>query len=169
MQTGPAKAKVRSWKLTATKLNLRNTSIRTKGRTLRSKNESRNRRGLGDRQGKAKKKGSKNVFRLYSDIDMEGVDWMPIGMRNGAYGGPQGTFDGQGHVIRNFRINKWLYQSGSFIKKNQQVGVFGVWYGTIKDLTIENVTVNGMDGVDGLTISEYYNSSYGARKGMAGT
>lgn len=100
--------------------------------------------------------GAKNVFRLYSDIDMEGVDWMPIGMRNGAYGGPQGTFDGQGHVMRNFRINKWLYQSGWFIEKNQQVGVFGVWFGTIKDLTIENVTVNGMDGVDGQQTSTWF-------------
>ncbi len=86
------------------------------------------------------------IFRLYADIDMEGVEWMPIGKRDGGFGGPQGTFDGQGHTMRNFNINKWLWESGSWITKYNQVGVFGVWYGDIKDVVIENVTINGMDG-----------------------
>jgi hypothetical protein len=50
------------------------------------------------------------VVSLLGDIDMKDVAWTPIG--NGAYTtanamtGPafQGTFDGQGHTVRNLKI-----------------------------------------------------------------
>ncbi|MBQ3124743.1 MAG: hypothetical protein IJC09_04910 [Clostridia bacterium] len=40
-------------------------------------------------------------FKLISDIDLEGKDWEPIGNSQIAF---KGTFDGNGHVIKNFKI-----------------------------------------------------------------
>lgn len=92
--------------------------------------------------------GANKVFSLESDIDMNGIDWFPIGHRDGAFGGPCGTFDGNGHTLRNFSVQKFLYKSsGFFSSKEQQTGVFGEWYGDIKNLTFENITINGLEGV----------------------
>ena len=94
-----------------------------------------------------KELGANKVFKLESDIDMNGIDWYPIGPRDGAFGGPCGTFDGNGHTLRNFSVQKFLYKSGGFFSREQQTGVFGVWYGDIKNLTFENITINGLEGV----------------------
>lgn len=91
--------------------------------------------------------GANKIFKLESDIDMNGIDWFPIGHRNGAFGGPCGTFDGNGHTLRNFSVQKFLYKTGGLFKKEQQTGVFGEWYGDIKNLTFENITINGLEGV----------------------
>lgn len=92
--------------------------------------------------------GANKIFKLESDIDMNGIDWFPIGHRDGAFGGPCGTFDGNGHTLRNFSVQKFLYKSsGFFSSKEQQTGVFGEWYGDIKNLTFENITINGLEGV----------------------
>ena len=94
-----------------------------------------------------KELGANKVFKLESDIDMNGIDWYPIGPRDGAFGGPCGTFDGNGHALRNFSVQKFLYKSSGFFSREQQTGVFGVWYGDIKNLTFENITINGLEGV----------------------
>lgn len=94
--------------------------------------------------------GANKVFKLESDIDMNGIDWYPIGPRDGYFGGDCGTFDGNGHVLRNFSVQKFLYKAsrfGGFVTMEQQTGVFGVWYGDIKNLTFENITINGLEGV----------------------
>ena len=94
--------------------------------------------------------GANKVFKLESDIDMNGIDWYPIGPRAGAFGGDCGTFDGNGHTLRNFSVQKFLYKAsrfGGFVTMEQQTGVFGVWYGDIKNLTFENITINGLEGV----------------------
>ena len=94
-----------------------------------------------------KELGANKVFKLESDIDMNGIDWYPIGPRDGAFGGPCGTFDGNGHTLRNFSVQKFLYKTSGFFKREEQTGVFGVWYGDIKNLTFENITINGLEGV----------------------
>ena len=92
--------------------------------------------------------GANKIFKLESDIDMNGIDWFPIGHRNGAFGGPCGTFDGNGHTLRNFSVQKFLYKEEKFFfTREQQTGVFGEWYGDIKNLTFENITINGLEGV----------------------
>lgn len=91
--------------------------------------------------------GANKIFKLESDIDMNGIDWFPIGPRDGAFGGPCGTFDGNGHTLRNFSVQKFLYKTGGFLTREQQTGVFGVWYGDVKNLTFENITINGLEGV----------------------
>ncbi len=73
---------------------------------------------------------------LNADIDMKDVAWTPIG--NGTFasstvGGPvfSGTFDGQGHSVKNLVINN---QS---VVPNGVVGLFGI----IQDATVKNVTL----------------------------
>ena len=83
---------------------------------------------------------TRNVtFYLGADIDLEGATWIPIGDRatNSNYLF-RGTFNGNGHVIKNFTINN----SG----KNYQ-GLFGSMdsNGTIKNLGIEDANVTGKD------------------------
>ncbi|MDY2929416.1 MAG: S-layer homology domain-containing protein [Clostridiaceae bacterium] len=53
------------------------------------------------------KNGGQGSARLTADIDLAGYDWTPM---NKLYG----TFDGQGHVIRNLYINSSSYPVGLF-------------------------------------------------------
>lgn len=88
------------------------------------------------------------IFSLEADIDMNGINWQPIGQRDGNYGGDTGTFEGNNHTLRNFSINgDGLYMASHwFTKQNQQEGIFGLWYGTIRNLNVENVTIYGLNG-----------------------
>jgi hypothetical protein len=74
-----------------------------------------------------------NTIVLENNLDMGGFDWTPVG----AYSVDgdtdfRGKFDGQGHTIKNFRIN------GSY----PMAGIFGATHGaTIENLVIEDATV----------------------------
>lgn len=68
---------------------------------------------------------------LAADIDLLGAEWMPIGTSDHQF---QGTFDGQGHTIRNLVITGY----------NSYVGLFGYTAeGAVRDLTVENASVSG--------------------------
>ncbi|HCF82743.1 MAG TPA: hypothetical protein DER68_01885, partial [Ruminococcaceae bacterium] len=73
-------------------------------------------------------------FQLTADIDLGGKEWTPIGT---SYF--EGIFDGGGHKIHNFTINS----------DRQKVGLFGINYGTIKDLAVEG-NVSGKIYVGGI-------------------
>lgn len=67
---------------------------------------------------------------LANDIDLEGINWTPIGTTSGkAF---QGTFDGQGHTISNL----------AGVYKNTNAGKYGkAFFGNCTgDVTIKNVT-----------------------------
>jgi hypothetical protein len=96
----------------------------------------------------------KDVIMIANDIDMNGVSWYPIGPRNGGYGGQNGTIDGQGHVLSNFSVNGTYLWPGAI--KNRQIGVIGCFYGTIKNLTFENITINGLNGAFNTNEYAYY-------------
>ena len=84
---------------------------------------------------------------LANDIDMSGIDWQPIFTQ----GETTYTVDGQGHVLRNFSMNGkfgtvYVYSAlGGLIKLeyNAYTGVWGKFEGIMKDLTFENITING--------------------------
>ena len=77
---------------------------------------------------------------LMNDIDMEGVEFVPIGYAalSGLYHegraitnvGYAGTFDGQGHVIRNV--------TAAYSPDYAASGIFGIVSGTVKNLGVEN-------------------------------
>lgn len=68
-------------------------------------------------------------FKLMNDIDLAGVDWTPLGTFTG-------TFDGQGHVIKNMKITKNSSVVGFFTKTQNA---------TIQNLGFENANVVGTD------------------------
>ena len=70
---------------------------------------------------------------LNVDIDLEGASWTPIANTTNADGnGFQGTFDGKGHKISNFKCAT----EASGTDKNAIAGLFGVNRGTIKNLMV---------------------------------
>ena len=85
--------------------------------------------------------GGKNYsykyIKLTANIDLGGREWKPIGF-DGQF---EGSFDGDGHTVSNFIINKSGYS---------KVGLFGEALGTIKNLGVENAEVTGDDYVGGI-------------------
>ena len=81
---------------------------------------------------------------LTADIDLNNVAWTPIGNWDNAF---EGTFDGNGKVIKNLYIND---------AEGEGVGFFGVTVkATLKDVTIENVNINAYSMVAGLVGAAY--------------
>ena len=80
---------------------------------------------------------------LGADIDLSGMEWTPIGTSANSF---HGTFDGQGHTVKN------LVVTGN----NNYAGLFGFTKtGAVKNLTIENAKVSGRVGVGALAGSPY--------------
>ena len=74
------------------------------------------------------------TFTLKSDIDLGGHEWTPISISDDLSGGKtfRGTFDGAGHTIYGLTVNN-----------SEVAGLFGyVYAATIKNVTIENATLN---------------------------
>ena len=68
-------------------------------------------------------------YALVCDIDLGGAEWTPIGTKGNPF---TGEFDGNGYTVSNFKITTG----------RQYVGLFGYNKGVIKNLGVENFTVN---------------------------
>ncbi|MBR0360054.1 MAG: hypothetical protein IIX21_02965, partial [Clostridia bacterium] len=97
------------------------------------------------------KKDDRKYFVLTDDIDLGGQEWTPIGFteKTNQYAFT-GTFDGDGHVIKNFKITEvptFTNATATGISEGttvycNNVGLFGaVQGGTIKNLGVENVSI----------------------------
>ncbi|WP_066020437.1 MULTISPECIES: fibronectin type III domain-containing protein [Clostridium] len=109
-------------------------------------------------------------YKLANDIDLQGIDWEPVGVNSTV---PfTGVFDGNGHSIKNLSIKK-LGVSG--------IGLFGYISGaTIKNLKLENVNITSGNYTGALvgnamgvsTIDNCYSSgiitAYGNSGGLVG-
>ena len=74
------------------------------------------------------------TVKLGATIDLTGIEWTPIGNDTNYF---WGTFDGQGHTIKNMTINVNTPDA------NQFVGLFGgVRKATIKNLTIKDAKID---------------------------
>lgn len=99
---------------------------------------------------------------LTADLDLKGVDWVPIGKAVNYLGGVSsdstyfnGTFDGQGHTISNLRVDT-----------SYSAGLFGAVYnGTVKDLTIEKANIRSVYDAD-LIVSDAYGTPAGVLTGL---
>ncbi len=70
-------------------------------------------------------------YMLMNDLDLEGMEWMPIGStRDVPF---VGNFSGGGHTISNFKIT-----DGSLM----WVGLFGTITGSVSDLSVEDFTIS---------------------------
>ena len=85
------------------------------------------------------------VYRLDSDIDLEGVHHYFIGTNANAF---SGTFDGNGHTISNLK-----YENSNV----SYAGLFGNASGPIKNLMLNNMDVFGNNYVGGL-VGNYSNT-----------
>ncbi len=78
-------------------------------------------------------------FKLTADIDFANNDWEPIGKTTTGYQFA-GTFDGDGHVVKNLKIEQLGTASTDFIY--ERPGFFGCIYGgTVKNLGIDNIQI----------------------------
>ena len=79
-------------------------------------------------------------FMLVADIDLQGVELLPVGNFNRRF---TGVFDGKDHILRNADVN---------IPSSDYVGLFGFvsWYANIRNLGVEDVTIAGNNYVGGL-------------------
>lgn len=74
--------------------------------------------------------GGIRYFKLGADIDMAGVEWKPL---NGVTPyDKQICFDGDGHTLSNFSISS----------ASDYPSLFGVLYGTCKNLNVTNANIN---------------------------
>ena len=70
-------------------------------------------------------------------VDANGENYTAIGISSHSF---KGTFDGQGHTISGIRINSgYNYQ-----------GLFGIVYGTVKNITLADASITGVDYVGGI-------------------
>ena len=80
-------------------------------------------------------------IKLTSDIDLDGVEWTPIGNMDDMEKHTTmflGTFDGDNHVISNLKYESDKYNCG--------VGIFGVNCGEVKNLEVKDATVTVTEG-----------------------
>ena len=107
-------------------------------------------------------------YQLANDIDLEGINWEPIGNQAQPF---MGTFDGNGNSIRNLDIQT----------SGECIGLFGVIKGgTVKNITFENVSINAPEALAVGTIAGMANSAvidncyvksgtvYGCAEGLGG-
>ena len=67
-----------------------------------------------------------NYFKQTTDIDLDGIEWIPIGIDDGADTKFNGTYDGDGHEITNLNNSDGRYYGG----------LFGDITGTVKNLAV---------------------------------
>lgn len=89
---------------------------------------------------------SGKTVKLANDIDLAGIEWAPIGQTGGYSASTyfQGTFDGQGHTIKNLTVTKW--EAGTDGGANYASGLFGfidAAAADIKNVTVDGATVKG--------------------------
>ena len=80
------------------------------------------------------------TVELGADIDLDDIDWAPIGNSSSSNRFFTGTFDGKGHTISGLHIN---------VTTNNQ-GLFGYFGGTVMNLGLDDFEVNGGNYVSGL-------------------
>ena len=92
------------------------------------------------------------TLSIRSDIDMSGVEWKPI------YPSASGeiyTVEGNGHTLRNFSMNgkfgavyvntiTIFGQPFEIGRYNAYTGIWGKFDGVMRNLTFENITINGL-------------------------
>ena len=97
---------------------------------------------------------NEDYFILGADIDLESMEWNPIGLLSyydRKPGGFSGVFDGNGHEIRNLHISERKINSAA-----ENIGLFGKNEGTIKNLGVIGMDIEIIWGpVYGVSMNAY--------------
>ena len=94
---------------------------------------------------------NKTVY-LVNDVDLKNEEWIPIGDERFARTAFKGVFDGQGYTVRNVRITKKTIKHD---EDKSAYGLFGNLGGTLKNLTVENVSISGTPKFIGALVGRY--------------
>ncbi len=90
---------------------------------------------------------SKKTVNLVADVDLDNIEWSPIGSSKQPF---SGTFDGQNHTVKNLKITG----------KKSDVGFFGFTTGGhVMNLVVENASVSGYLNA-GVVAGTPYTSKY---------
>lgn len=110
-------------------------------------------------------------YELACDIDLSGIEWIPLGTTITQTSRLQteftGTFNGNGHTIKNLTINRNTSDVYNFVGLFGQLGVC-----TIQNLVIKNanITVSGANPCVGILAgSMYYNKATISSVSVQGT
>ena len=102
-------------------------------------------------------------YYLTNDINLGGIDWTPIGSRNGVF---SGTLDGNGKTISNFVLNKATYCGDYYygdrdwsLNFDYYMGLFYSSSGVIKNLSISGWSF-GFDNIQSNNASLYGQNAY---------
>ncbi len=91
-------------------------------------------------------------YFLTQNINLQGIEWIPIGTAAHPF---SGVFDGNGYIVSNFKItNSQTY-----------AGLFGMNNGRIKNLGVENFTINSASA-SGSTVYGGSVVAYNGSKGL---
>ena len=80
------------------------------------------------------------TVKLAKDIDLNNEEWIPIGDDRFERTEWHGVFDGQGYKVYNVKITKKTDRDD---ENKSSYGLFGNVKGTVKNLTVENVSISG--------------------------
>ena len=80
------------------------------------------------------------TVKLMNDIDLKNEEWIPIGDDRSQRTEFHGIFDGQGYTVKNVKITK---KTDRVDENKSSYGLFGNLKGTVKNLTVENVSISG--------------------------
>ena len=80
------------------------------------------------------------TVKLMNDIDLNNEEWIPIGDDRSQRTEFHGIFDGQGYTVKNVKITKKTDRDDD---NKSSYGLFGNLKGTVKNLTVENVSISG--------------------------
>lgn len=94
----------------------------------------------------------KTIF-LNNDIDLNNVDWIPIGTDGKGVNDNvktfKGTFDGKGNVIYNIKMKASHENEGMHIEESESYYNCGL-FGHINDATIKNVKIKNVNIMNGM-------------------
>jgi len=96
------------------------------------------------------------TIQLTSDIDMSGVNWLPIDNNSYSF-----DFDGNGHTLRNFSINGAYADNVGVEPGFYYTGVFAKFRGNMRNVTFENITINGLNGANDNVQFTYFSGPIG--------
>ena len=80
------------------------------------------------------------VVKLVNNIDLKNQEWIPIGDDRSQRTEFHGIFDGQGYTISNVKITKKTDRDD---ENKSSYGLLGNLKGTVKNLTVSNVSISG--------------------------
>ena len=98
-------------------------------------------------------------YELGADIDLAGIDWIPLGatatQSSTSVTAFTGTFNGNGHAIKNLTISRSTSDKYNF------VGLFGRMGGTVQNLVIKDasITVKGANPCIGILAGYSYSNT----------